>query len=31
VEEMERPVRYGDRDVVFPVEIKTGPTWGEMK
>jgi uracil-DNA glycosylase family 4 len=29
--EMEWPVRYGDRTVVFPVEIKTGPSWGELK
>jgi uracil-DNA glycosylase family 4 len=30
-EEMPRPVQYGARTVVFPIEIKTGPSWGELK
>jgi DNA polymerase-1 len=30
-EEMEWKVPYGTRNIVFPIEIKTGPDWGSLK
>ena len=30
-EEMERPVDFKGREVIFPTEVKIGPSWGELK
>lgn len=30
-EEMERPLDYNGRMVIFPTEAKIGPSWGELK